>query len=206
MSSDKTQLPSAQELTAELRARICKFLQAGASLENIAELIGVPPATLESWMAQDGFAAEVREAMATAKVAAEVAAQQKSLVAWLKQQRPRFRTLRKRRDLQIIWHIRRLRGLAPHLDRPEYLPLLRSYVRISMLAEEAFVRLKDADLMSDKTGELRTSLDTVRNLARTQYALAGQLGLTPVTAAQFRSEHALDIAAACAQAEDAEEE
>jgi hypothetical protein len=100
-----------------------------------------------------------------------------------------------RRDQQIRRLARRLQALAPHLDRQEYAPLVRSFARITLLIERAYLTLRDRELLSDE-GELRPSLDIFRRLTSTQAQLARELGLSPTTGHSLaKSVELLDLAA-----------
>lgn len=109
-----------------------------------------------------------------------------------------------KRDQQIRRAVTRLRTLVPHLDRPEYLPLLRSYARVTLLIERSYEVLRDGRLVDDD-GELRGSLDTIRRLMTTQAQLARELGLSPSAARSVQSNRPRDLAAAFADANDAED-
>lgn len=115
---------------------------------------------------------------------------------------PARRPSRARRDQQIRRAVSRLRTFVPALDRPEYLPLLRSYARITLLIERSYELLRDGSLV-DENGELRASLDTIRRLMSTQAALGRELGLSP-SAARSVIRQPKDLAAAFAEAEDGE--
>jgi hypothetical protein len=90
----------------------------------------------------------------------------------------------RRRDQTIRAAVRKLRARCPHLDKPEYMPLIRSYARLSVLIERAYAVLRDGNIVDDK-GELRQSLDTLRRMMSTQAALAEKLGLSPHVAASM---------------------
>ena len=97
---------------------------------------------------------------------------------------------------------RRLQALPPHLDRPEYAPLLRSFARTALLIERAYLTLRDRELLSDQ-GELRPSLDIFRRLTTTQAQLARELGLSPTTRHSFlKSVEMLDLEAMRKETED----
>lgn len=121
---------------------------------------------------------------------------------------PTKRTTRKQRerDQQIRRLTRRLQTLTPHLDRPEFLPLLRSYARLSILIERSYQVIRDADSLIGEDGEVRGSVDTVRRLAETQSRLAEKLGLTPATLKIFSKEKLVDLPGAMAAPDDDEEE
>ncbi len=89
-----------------------------------------------------------------------------------------------KRDQAIRAAVRKLRARCPHLDKPEYIPLIRSYARLSVLIERAYAVLRDGNIVDDK-GELRQSLDTLRRMMTTQAALAEKLGLSPHVAASM---------------------
>lgn len=102
---------------------------------------------------------------------------------------------RVKRDQQIRRLARRLQTLAPHLDRPEYAPLVRSFARITLLIERAYQTLRDGELLSDQ-GELRPSLDIFRRLTSTQAQLARELGLSPTAGhSLMKSVEPLDLEA-----------
>lgn len=119
---------------------------------------------------------------------------------------PAKRQSKRQRDQQIRRLTRRLQTLAPHLDRPEFLPLLRSYARLSILIERTYGVIRDDDSLMGEDGEIRSSIDTVRRLAETQSRLAEKLGLTPATLRAFSREKTVDLAAVMADKEDDDEE
>jgi len=69
------------------------------------------------------------------------------------------------------------------------------------LPDVGLVRFTDPE-----TGELRSSVNTVRQLAETQLRVAAQLGLTPASLKLFSKERRVDLAAAFAEADDADEQ
>ena len=75
--------------------------------------------------------------------------------------------------------------VAPHLDDPRFRPVLLSFARLTLLLERSYAALGDTDsLISDKTGEIRMSVDTVARLIGQQGKLAAMLGFTPSTLAR----------------------
>ncbi len=90
--------------------------------------------------------------------------------------------VQRKRDQATRATVRRLRALCPHLDKPEYTPLIRSYARLSVLIERGYEVLRDGRIV-DAKGELRQSLDLLRRMMSTQAALAEKLGLSPHVAA-----------------------
>lgn len=84
---------------------------------------------------------------------------------------------KRRRDQQLRYHVRRLREACPHLSAPEFLPLVRSYVKITLMLETGYEHLRESFL--NKEGEARPLVDTCRKLAETQARLARELRLTP---------------------------
>jgi len=113
---------------------------------------------------------------------------------------PRSVRVRKR-DQQIRRFVRHLRTIAPHVDRSELVPLLRSYAMITLTLERSYAALKERSLISTKTDELRSSIDVVGRLVGQQAKLAEKLGLTPAVAGKLRKEKTLDLAGAIADAE-----
>jgi hypothetical protein len=105
----------------------------------------------------------------------------------------------KRRDQQVRRMVRRWQRLVPVLNDPKFTPLLRGYSMTTLLLEKAYDELKGKELISPKTGELRGSLDTFRNLARAQSHLATQLGLSPTASANLA--RPVDLVGALAEAE-----
>ena len=93
--------------------------------------------------------------------------------------------VRRQRDQQVRRSIRRLRGLASHLEDPRYLPVLRSFCELSLLIERAYAELRDKPLTSADTGELRNSIDTLRRMMDTQRGISRELGLSPTVAASL---------------------
>lgn len=83
-----------------------------------------------------------------------------------------------KRDQQVRRAVTHLRNLVPHLDKPEFLPLVRSFVRVTLLIERAYEVLRDGKIVDD-AGELRSSLTSINTLMKTQSALARELGLSP---------------------------
>lgn len=87
---------------------------------------------------------------------------------------------------------------APHLDDPKFRPLLRSFAQITILIEKSYgAVMKFPSLVSETTGELRGSLQTLGQLISHQRRLLADLGLTPATVAQVAKEvkPMLDLAA-----------
>jgi phage terminase small subunit len=97
-----------------------------------------------------------------------------------------------KKDQQTRRIVRRLQRACPHLDAPEYTPILRSYARLTLLIERAYARLRDGDIM-DRAGEIRHSVDTLRRLMLTQTALARELGLTPAARAGLGGKAVFEI-------------
>jgi hypothetical protein len=90
-----TKRPRAITLTAELQTQICAFVRAGGYPHVAAEAAGVPRAVFEDWMHRGAttttgarkfrhFRAAVLQALAQARLAAEIKAFQDEPLAWLK--------------------------------------------------------------------------------------------------------------------------
>ena len=117
---------------------------------------------------------------------------------------PRPRNVRaRRRDQQIRRFVRGLRSIAPHVDEPQFAPLLRSYAMITMMIERSYATLRARELISPKSDELRSSIDVLGRLIGQQSKLAAALHLTPATLRALRHKRA-DLAAALVTIEDAE--
>jgi hypothetical protein len=98
--------------------------------------------------------------------------------------RPRSRTMvRRKRDESVRRLIGKLRREASYLSEPRYAPLLKSYCELTVLISRGYARVREGDLTSATTGELRASLDTLLRMYATQGRLARELGLTPTVAA-----------------------
>ena len=80
----------------------------------------------------------------------------------------------------------RLRRGLPHLDHPEFTPLLRGFAMVTLTLERSYAALRDRDVMSAKTDELRSSIDVIGRLVGQQAKLAAQLGLSPVSIAKLK--------------------
>ena len=112
----------------------------------------------------------------------------------------------RKRDQQIQRMTAHLRRLAPHLGNYLFTPTIHAFCRITITLERSYATIRDESLISTETGELRSSVDTVRKLAETQSRLARELGLTPATLRAFSKEKLVDLAAAMADKDDDEEE
>ena len=77
---------------------------------------------------------------------------------------------------------RQLLRVSPGLDDPKFAPVVTSYVKVTLLASNAYEFLRSNDI-AGANGELRASLTTFRQLVETQFKLATALGLTPASAA-----------------------
>ncbi len=110
---------------------------------------------------------------------------------------------RVRRDQRLRRIVRSARSLAPHLDNPIFTPVLQSFGRVSLLLQDSYEKLRNGDLIGDD-GELRPSINTVRQLAETQARLARELGLTPSTLRALGREKRADLAAALVDIDDVE--
>jgi len=110
-------------------------------------------------------------------------------------------TRRTKRDEQLRRFVRRLRTIAPHVDRPEYAPLLRAFAMVSLMLERCYAKLKERDLISLKTDELRSSIDTVQRLAGQAAKLAAALNLTPAVMGKMKDRRTVDLAREIADAE-----
>ena len=110
------------------------------------------------------------------------------------------------RDQQIRRLVRRLQVEVPHLDDWRFLPLLRSYARLSLLLERSYQVIRDSETLLGEDGEIRSSIDVIRRMSETQSRLAEKLGLTPATLRSFSKEKVADLAAVMAGKDDDEEE
>lgn len=100
---------------------------------------------------------------------------------------------------------KRLIEQVPRLDRPEFYPLVRGYVICTMHVARVNAMLAEGDILSPETGEVRSSVDSLRKLLATQSALAKELGLTPSVAHEFATKaKTLDLADFRREAEQAE--
>jgi hypothetical protein len=106
------------------------------------------------------------------------------------------------RDQAVRRIVRKLQLLSPHLDDWRFLPLLRSYARVSLLIERSYQVIRNSESLIGEDGEVRSSVDTVRRLSETQSRLAEKLGLTPATLRAFSKEKTVDLAAALADKDD----
>jgi hypothetical protein len=91
----------------------------------------------------------------------------------------------RKRDEAVRRAVRAIRRAVPALQDERFTPLLRSYCTMTIWIERAHARLKDQDVISPMTGELRSSLDTLARLVRSQAAIARELCLTPGQVAQL---------------------
>jgi hypothetical protein len=83
------------KLTIEVQSEICAFIRAGGFPHVAAEAAGIPKDVFESWLARGrkrgkrnayhDFADAIRQAVAQARLAAEIKAFQDDPVTWLKQ-------------------------------------------------------------------------------------------------------------------------
>jgi hypothetical protein len=91
------------------------------------------------------------------------------------------RTLRRRdrRDQQIRRIATNLRKAVPHLNRPEFTPIIRAFAMLTLTLERSYAALRDKDPISPTTNELRSSYDVIGRLAAHHAKLAAQLGLSP---------------------------
>jgi len=96
-----------------------------------------------------------------------------------------------------------MRRIASHLDEAKFAPLLDSFARVTLLAHDAFDFLRENGIVGEN-GELRSSVDTLQRLVGQQLKLATALGLSPAAMGKLRNEKPTDLAAALAQAEEAE--
>jgi hypothetical protein len=106
-----------------------------------------------------------------------------------------------KRDEQLRRFVRRLRTIAPHVDHPEYAPLLRAFAMVSLMLERCYSKLRDRDLISEKTNEIRSSVETVQRLAGQAAKLAASLNLTPAVMGKMKNRKTVDLAGAIADAE-----
>jgi hypothetical protein len=111
---------------------------------------------------------------------------------------PRSRiAVRAKRDQQIRRIVSNLRVGVSHLDRPEYVPLLRSFARVTILIERAYIVLRDGGL-TNSAGELRSSFLVLNAMISQQAKLAAQLGLSPAAFSKLKTAPPDDLAAALA--------
>jgi len=103
-----------------------------------------------------------------------------------------------KRDQQIKYFVRRLRKIAPHVDQPQFAVVLRGFAMITLTLERSYAALRDRDVMSTKTDELRSSIDTIGRLVGQQSKLAAALGLTPTVLGKLRKEKPVDFVSAMA--------
>jgi|SRR5215469_3751382 len=72
---------------------------------------------------------------------------------------------------------------ASHLDDKRYRPMILSCARVTLLGERAWDAIAEMDtLVSETTGELRSSLQTIGQLIAHQHKLLLSLGLSPTVA------------------------
>jgi hypothetical protein len=79
----------------------------------------------------------------------------------------------------------RLIEQVPRLDKPEFYPLVRGYCICCLQIARVNAALEEGDIISAETGEVRSSVDSLRKLLATQSQLAKELGLTPSTSQDF---------------------
>ena len=96
--------------------------------------------------------------------------------------------------------VRQLRVVAPHLDRPEFAAVLRGFAMVTLTLERSYAALRERDVMSAKTDELRSSIDVIGRLVGQQAKLAAALGLVPAVMGKLKT-RAVDLAGAIADAE-----
>ena len=108
---------------------------------------------------------------------------------------------RDKRDQQIRRFVSRLRTIAPHVDRPEFAAVLRGFAMISLTLERSYAALKDKEVISSETNELRSSIDVIGRLVGQQSKLATALGLTPAVLGKLKQPKRVDLAAEIANAE-----
>ena len=100
---------------------------------------------------------------------------------------------RDRRDQQIRRIATNLRKAVPHLNRPEFTPMLRAFAMVTLTLERSYAALRDKDPISPTTNELRSSYDVIGRLAAHHAKLAAQLGLSPAAFNSSRLAAALMI-------------
>jgi hypothetical protein len=108
---------------------------------------------------------------------------------------------KQKRDQQIRRFVSRLRMIAPHVDRPEFAAVLRGFAMITLTLERSYAALRDKDVISSETNELRSSIDVIGRLVGQQSKLAAALGLTPTVLGKLRQPKRIDLAGAIAEAE-----
>lgn len=97
-----------------------------------------------------------------------------------------------RRDQQIRRIATNLRKAVPHLNRPEFTPMIRGFAMVTLTLERSYAALRDKDPISPTTQELRSSVDVIGRLAAHQAKLAAQLGLSPVSLQALKKTRADD--------------
>jgi hypothetical protein len=107
-----------------------------------------------------------------------------------------------KKDQRVRYRVRQAQKLVPHLENIIFRPILEDFCRVSVLLQDSYEILRVGNLINPDTGELRSSIDTVRKLVETHAKLAEKLGLTPTTLKALSREKLVDIAAKFAEVDD----
>ncbi len=102
--------------------------------------------------------------------------------------------VRKQKDKQVASVARRFAALS-NLEDLKFRPALQALARITLLAERAYLVLKERESLLDEHGELCKSIDAYRRLVDSQANLLDMIGLTPRADREMRSwkERDLDL-------------
>jgi hypothetical protein len=120
---------------------------------------------------------------------------------------PKRSQMQRRFDVRLRAVCQQIIKAAPHLDDKRYRPMIMSAARVTLLIERSWDHLAEMDsLVSEQTGELRSSLQTMAQLVSHQTKLFLALGLAPTMAARIAKEARpmLDLEAFRAAADAAE--
>jgi hypothetical protein len=109
---------------------------------------------------------------------------------------PKAAQKKRKGDLQDRQVARKLVGLVPHLDRPEFRPVILSFARVSNLATDVYKFLRKDGLVDPETSDIRNSVGTLTKLLQTQLKFAGALGLLPTSPSMRAPKRVGDFAAA----------
>jgi hypothetical protein len=102
---------------------------------------------------------------------------------------PKRSEMARRFDVRLHTVCQQIVKSAAHLDDKRYRPMIMSCARVTLLIERAWDAIAEMDmLVSESTGELRSSLQTLGQLVAHQHKLLLSLGLSPTVADKVAKE------------------
>lgn len=103
----------------------------------------------------------------------------------------RSNKMKRQRDLQVTYYVRRLAKLAPWIELQDRM-LVRRFAQLELLIDRVYAAIRDSDNILLPDGGAKRLVHDFRKLVQAQASIGAQLGLSPVSRRMVRDSGSLE--------------